>query len=210
MNNKGIYIAGLILLILGLIAGWNIRKKFAPIPDRVVIVDTAIQTVIKTELKKDTVIKWYERIIYKNVTPTSERVDRADTVFLKEVQYMDLMLKVKKDNDVLTIYAVNERDSVVKEYAFQNISDDFTATSMTGGIFVKSKKFDWNGLSAFGTAGHGIKGITGAKMKTLDYELGLKTGLNVLNAFDLNVSGAYNFTIKDLMLKGGLSINLIK
>jgi len=112
-----------------------------------VIYDTSVITRYETKLKHDTVIKWYEKIIYKQLEPEKVYVQKVDTQFIEKSKSMDVMLNVRKKGRDLTIYALNQNGMLLKEYHY-TVGDDFTATSATDRLVVKTKKFYWTGIDA--------------------------------------------------------------
>lgn len=139
-------IAELVVLMLTILAIIFIVKLFlAPkqvvTPGTVIIHDTTTIVRYDTEVQRDTIIKWYEKIIKVEREPEKIYIQKIDSVFLEKIKYHDLMLKVDKKGNTLKIFAVNEKDSTLKEYFFHGIYNNFTATSATGKIFVTKNKF---------------------------------------------------------------------
>lgn len=112
-----------------------------------IVYDTSVVTRYETKIKRDTVIKWYEKIIYKEVKPNTVFVQKVDTQFIEKTKSMDVMLNVNKKGRDLTIYALNQYGQLLKEYHY-TVGDDFTASSATNKLVVKTKKFYWTGLEA--------------------------------------------------------------
>ena len=124
------------------------------------MLDTTTRTRYEKEIKKDTVIKWYDKIKWKQSPPEKIYYQKVDSVFQEKIKYKDLMLKVDKHGEDLKIFAINENDSIIKEYYFK-VNDDFIATSIIShspdschsresgnpgkpGIFVKSSFWNLN------------------------------------------------------------------
>ena len=192
--NKYFIILLILVLTIGFSLGYFLKSSRV---ERVITIDTLVQTRVETEMIKDTVIKLVERVIYKNVTPEKEYTQRADTVFLTQTKYLDFMLKVRKRGDKLVIHALNKNDSLIKEYVYDNVSNDFTATSATGNIFVKSKNFDWNGIDL-------IVGTDMIYKKEPSYYGGLKTGIKI-NRLNIDLGWIYS---KDFMIRGEIGYRL--
>ena len=124
-----------------------LRHKFDRSPFYV-IRDTSLISRVEKNFKQDTVIKIYEKVIYSQVKPKVIYIDRIDSNSLKKWKQFDLMLKLQKKYGELTITALNQQDSVIKEYRFDDVSDNFSVTAKTGDVFVKSSRFEWKGLKA--------------------------------------------------------------
>lgn len=201
--NKWFWILLAVVLIIGLAIGYLVKSSKV---ERIIVIDTLVQERIKTELSRDTVIKWYEKVVWKNVTPEKEVTQTADTVFVETVKYLDLMLKVDKKGDKVTIFAYNENNKLVKEFTFDGVGDNFTATSQTGNVFVKSKKIDWNGIDLVTSSG--IRRNNEGTRYFKDWDFGLKSGVNFYNKVDLNAYWLYS-TDKDFQLKAELSYKIV-
>ena len=106
--NKWFWILLAFVLVVGLTVGYLVKSSKV---ERVIVIDTLVQERVITELSRDTVIKWYEKVVWKNVTPEKEVTQTADTVFVETVKYLDLMLKVDKKGDKVIIYAFNENNN---------------------------------------------------------------------------------------------------
>ena len=200
--NKWFWILLAFVLVVGLTVGFLVKSSKV---ERVIVIDTLVQERIRTELSRDTVIKWYEKVVWKNVTPEKEVTQTADTVFVETVKYLDLMLKVDKKGDKITIFAYNENNKLVKEFTFDGVGDNFTATSQTGNIFVKSKKVDWNGVDLVTSSS--IKKTSEGTTYFKDWDFGIKSGVNFYNRVDLNAYWLYSQ--KDIQIKAELSYKIV-
>jgi hypothetical protein len=153
--------------------------------------DTFVVTRYETELVKDTVIKWHEKIIKTKSEPEIIYVQKIDSVFFEKIRYKDLMLKVDKYKNNLKIFAVNENDSLIKEYFFPNVYNNFTAVSATGNIVVKTSDFEWSGLNT-----------------SLSFQRQLKSDISWSNLFNESFFAAA--TVKSgITFKDKLSLNLV-
>ena len=123
------------------------RSGLTEYPETIVMHDTTTLIRYETKLQHDTVIKWYEKVIYKESKPTYIYYQTVDTVFLKSIKGYDFMLRVQKDGDKLYITAVNLDGHIIKEYIYDDVSDNFTAVSKDSAIYVKSKFFEYEGIS---------------------------------------------------------------
>lgn len=200
------------VIIAAAILIWFFAGKFSScgkpdFPATLIIHDTT--TIIRYEYKlsKDTVIKWFEKPIYVKVEPEKIFIQKVDTVFIERTKDMDVMLHVKKQKTDLWITAVNQNGRILKEYIYHNVGDDFTATSQFQNIFVKSKQFEWEGISP----------LVNYKWQFLNenwkhgrFETGLKTGVNYLERYSLNLSIKNPLTqLKDTELNLEASYNFL-
>ncbi|MBI5401853.1 MAG: hypothetical protein HY959_00490 [Ignavibacteriae bacterium] len=166
-----------------------------------IIHDTTLLTRYEKEIKKDTVIKWHERIVQKKSEPETIYYQRIDTVFTEKVLNYDLMLQVNKDDDKLIIKAVNNEGRILKEYIYDNVYDNFSVKSQKNNLFVKSSKFKWSGINA----ALNIKYPIGKSVKP-DYQPGIETGINIINKLDLSASLNYSTSDNQFFFKTGIKI----
>ncbi|MGB9697305.1 MAG: hypothetical protein ACPL2D_08480 [Ignavibacteria bacterium] len=139
------YVAVAIGIIILLFLNQFLRRKF----DRhnyYVIRDTSLLSTVEKNLKRDTVIRVYEKIIYRQMKPKEVYVDRPDSAGLEKWKKMDLMLRLQKKHDELSITALNQQDSLIKEFRFGGVPDNFTVTAKAGDVFVKMSRFQWEGI----------------------------------------------------------------
>lgn len=142
------------------------------------------------EVLKDTVIKWYEKIIYKQVNPKVTYIQTADTIFQEVIKDFDLIFKViKKRNGDLTLFAFNRGGELVKKYEFENVGNAFQITSLKNNIFVKSNLWSWNGVYLKSEA---KTTIDNEWKNNLIIDNGIYTGINFNNIIDLNMGIGYN------------------
>lgn len=133
----------ILIFFAGFTVGWFLFHTPAPDPTAYSIVhDTLTITRYNYETARDTVIRWYEKVIYKSPEPVVIYSQKTDSVFIEKIRYKDLMLKLNKKGNDLKIFAVNSYDSTVKEYFFPNIYPNFSATSTEGNIIIKNNRFD--------------------------------------------------------------------
>jgi hypothetical protein len=166
-----------------------------------ILKDTTIFSRYEQELKKDTVIKWYDKLIYQKSVPEKIYIQKTDTVFIETLKNMDLMLQVKKSNNKLIIRAVNQNGMTIKEYVYEDIYNDFIATSKRNDIFVKSKTFYWNGVNSIFNVQWSM-----FKDRKLNVNFGLETGVDYKNTVDFNAGAFYMPSTKDLLLNTNLKI----
>jgi hypothetical protein len=201
LKKYAIWILVLIVIILLII----IFKRLFPCKtnnrNTVFLQDTTILTRYEDELKKDTVIKWYEKISNKKSESEKIYFQRIDTVFIEKSKELDLMLQVKKENNKLIIKAINQNGKIIKEYIYDNVYKNFTAVSQKDNIYVNSKIFYWNRLNTILNAQWSM-----FNEKRLDLNFGLETGINFKDKIDLNAGVFYSPHFKDLIINTNLKI----
>lgn len=143
--SKTIFIIGIVVSILITVA----LMKWLTRPDTILVTDTLTVERYSEKVKHDTVIKWYEKVIYKEVEPEKIYVEKIDSVFIETIKYKDLILRVEKSRNKLSIFAVNLQDSLLKEYNFADVGQEWTATSVTGNVFLRSKRITWYGIEPY-------------------------------------------------------------
>ncbi|MCX6165315.1 MAG: hypothetical protein NTU73_10750, partial [Ignavibacteriae bacterium] len=158
----------------------------------VYIKDTNVLVRYENEIKRDTVIKWYENIIYKKSAPEKIFFQKIDTIFIEKTKDLDLMLQVKKEKKKLIIKAVNQNGKILKEYIYEDVNNDFTAVSQKENIFVKSKKFYWNKISPI----FNVQWSMFNDKKPI-FSFGLETGINYKEKIEMNSGILYSPTEKD-------------
>jgi hypothetical protein len=196
-----IWILVLILIILLIIIFKQIFPSKARINDTVFLKDTSILTRYEKELEKDTVIKWYDKIVYKKSKPEIIYLQKVDTIFIEKTKELDLMLQVKKENNKLIIKAINQDGNILKEFIYDDVYNNFTAVSQKDNIYVNSKIFYWNRFNAILNAQWSI-----FSDKRLDVNFGLETGINFKNKLDINAGVLYSPKIKNLIFNTNLKI----
>jgi hypothetical protein len=169
--------------------------------NNLLIRDTNLLVRFEKEIKRDTVIKWYENIIYKKSEPEKIFFQKTDTVFIEKTKELDLMLQVKKENRKLIIKAVNQNGNTLKEYIYDDVSNEFTAVSQKDNIFVKSKNFQWNSISPIFNAQFPMYND-----KEPIFSFGLETGISYKNKIEMNGGVMYSPTEKELLLNTNVKI----
>ena len=204
---KSILIA--IAVVILFVVQFFIVREFFPrteIINRQIIPDSTVQVRYETETKRDTVIKWYEKIIYKTVEPTEIRVQSVDTIFKQGVARLDIVLKGEKDGSTFRVYAFNEDNMKIKEYIFENVGRDFTFNSVTNNVILKTQKVTFDGFYLNAGAHSFIPANETATLqgfkKNFDYSAGVGLGYTIYNNinFDFNTS----YLIKEQNLKFNL------
>ncbi len=161
--------------------------------------DTNLKMRYEYETNRDTIIKWYEKIIYKSTKPEVVYYQKTDTVFIEKIKELDLILNIEKQNRKLKIKAVNQKGYTIKEYVFDDVNSNFTAISQKENIFVKSKKFSWNRINSVFNLQWPL-----LSSKKLAYNFGIETGINYKNKIDLNAGLLYSPEKKDLFINSEL------
>lgn len=173
--------------------------------ETIVVNDTVTVTRYEERLRVDTTIKFIDRVVWKEVPAKIVIQQKIDSVFIERIKSFDFMLGLEKKNTRLRVFAVNLQDSLIKERYFENVGNDFTVYSKARGVFVKSKRFYWEGLQLQGSY----------SFKNLKYDggtvpVGLRTGINYMGRAGLEVSSEYNFMLKEFETKITVKINLIQ
>jgi len=184
-----LYVIGIGFLIYSLI---RTNAK----PDTVYLYDTTIVTHYENKLITDTVVKWYEKILFQKVKPDTVKWMRVDTVFLEKVKTMDVMIRVEKKGNILLITAVNQEGKKIKEYVYDRVYDNFIAVSQDSNISIKTQHWYWNGLEVFGNVTLGGDKFLNRKFTDLNYDVGLKTGFNLHEKYYFNIGTKYDFQSK--------------
>lgn len=210
---KGIWIARISVVLTIIIFAIVIMKLRACKSDDVqptstiYIHDTTVVERYKESVKKDTVIRWFEKIIYKKSEPEKVYYTKTDSLFIREVEKLDVMLSVEKKSRGLFIYAFNERDTLAKQYVFTDVGREFTVIAQSGKLFVKSKKFYWDGVSFLAGANVAPDGIS--KLKNYNPTVGLRTGISYLDKFGIEFGTNYEFKSNQLSLTMNLKFNIL-
>lgn len=204
-----------VLIFGGIIfAGWKAFDWFIDktVAERtaMIIPDTKVVERIKTVQQRDTIIKWYEKPLYKEVKPTVIFV-QSDSTIREELKDKDLIINLEKDGDKIRMFAHNDNDSTVKEYVFDGVGRDFSATAMTGNIMIKSQRFYWEGLNLSVDVGLKLSDLNNFKtINFYDKNIYLTTGWNYNERLGLEVGGKYNFNTNNYSLYTKLNFKLIK
>jgi hypothetical protein len=185
----------------------------------VVVVDTTIVTRTEIEIQTDTVVRWYEKIIYKQVEPKiiyvqkihTDTVNHTDSVFIERIRHTDVMLKLDKKGQSLIIKTFNQNDSLVKEYVFDDVYPNFTVTAQQNNLFVKTQKLYFDGISLL--AGASLRGslLKHNLLNSLDYYAGLQSGFTYKERVSLLGDAGYDFGVNpDFIFKLSAKFNLFK
>lgn len=164
--------------------------------------DSTIAIRYITETKHDTIPTFFSKIKWKYTDPVEIREQKVDTVFRDIVRKQNVMLKLEKKGNFLRIVAFNDEQEILKEFEFE-VGRDFVVNSGTSTIFVKSKKFTFDGFYV----GAGVrtnlpintsnKALNEVK-NNLDYKVILGTGITYLNNISVDFSTSYLFKSQDI------------
>ena len=196
----------IIITILIITAGVFAYLYYTSYPnpnDTLIIHDTTTITRYETQLQKDTVTKWYERITIKESKPTVIYQQKIDTVFLEKVKSYDLILGIYKKGTNLRVFALNKDKMLLKEELFEDVYNNFTAFSAEDKVVVKSQRFYWNGLEA----GYEHKRPVN-DLKTYVHSIDLMTGINYIDRLSLDAGTEFDLTNKEFNLKAKLTVRI--
>jgi hypothetical protein len=199
--------AGLIFLFILVTLSYFLKNKYKADNNMNIFPDTTIVTRFKTELKRDTVVQWYEKIIYDKPVPKNILIQKADSAFFEKSKQMNLILQIKKAKDKLTLRAINQADSLIKEYNYDNVGNDFIATANKNNIILKTRKFYWNGFNLNANFEYELRNL---QIKHPQMKIGLISGINYNNKIYLNTGINYNVEDKSLELLLGINYKLVK
>ena len=161
--------------------------------------DTTILYRYRQELKRDTVVKWYEKIRYTKNKPSKIGIQKADSLSKSELMDKNLIFKINKDDEHLIIKALDVNGDLIKEYDFKDIGRDFSISSQKDNIFVKSKNLYFNGLDIY--AGYCADNELNGQVI-----LGISTGLNWRDRF--YISGKAEFITGEKIFSGGINLGI--
>lgn len=185
-----------------------INKRDVTETETLYIHDTSIVERVITNT--DTVIKWYEKIIYKQTVADVVYFQKVDTIFLKQAAKLDLVMKLVKKGDRVDAYTINFNDTLLKQSIFTNVGNDFSLTSQAGKVFVKSKLFYWNGLSAYISYGGTLDKNLFTKFYPQSIRPGIKTGWNYMDKFHTDILLSYNISELNFNTELNLSYKFLK
>jgi hypothetical protein len=214
MNDKLKYILGLIiyavcfLLLSYALARIASCKKIGDIGNTIIIHDTTVVTRYEREVKRDTVVKWYERIALRKPEPDYVYVQKTDSVFSEKFKTYDLMLKVDKAGDVLIIKALNKSDSLIKEYVWSDIGRDFILTSQNKNLSLKTQNLYWTGVTSRFALRNDLRTLK--EITEYDYTAGLNTGISYMDKLTLTLGAEYSLKNKSAYLNLELNCRLFR
>jgi len=169
--------------------------------EALVIHDTAIVTRYEKEVKRDTIIRWFERLKYIRNKPEEIHYQKADSNIIESFKEKDLIFKIDKKADELIIKTLNQRNEKIKEYRFDDAGGDFTLISQTNNIFLKSKNFYFDGIDI--NIGYDI-------YKDKKLYLDITSGINWRERVHLRALTGYDLNKKVLNAGINIGIKIIK
>lgn len=159
-----------------------------------VLRDTSIVTRYQRELGRDTIYRFTDRIIYRNLKPDVVYVQKIDTIFSEKISGYDLPLRLEKSGSEMILKAVNIKDSVLKEYAYRDIGKDFSVTSVRGGFKIRSKNF------YFDRPELSLRTAYLPGDKSAGYELSAETGVSFRDKISIHAGCGYESHGKEFLL----------
>lgn len=148
--------------------------------------------------KKDTEIKFVDRIVYKQLPPKVIYEQKVDTVFIEKQKDKDLILQIEKDGTALKATTVNINGQKIKEYHFKDVSNDFKLTSQDSSLYLKSLMWEWEGISLGGGYQYSSYDSTLKTFNANNLYLTALARLRLLNKYNFSVGTKY------FPLRGGL------
>jgi len=152
------------------------------------VASQSVVSSLEEKVRVDTVVKFLERVKYKEVKPEVIYEQKVDTTFIEKYKDHDVMLQVEKKGNKLSIYALNEKNEVVKKMEYEDVGNNFTATSQPGKVFVKSQIWYWTGLIGTASYDFGRADTLNSKFSPNDLKLGIKSGISYKNILTLSPS----------------------
>ena len=73
------------------------------------VASQSVVSSLEEKVRVDTVVKFLERVKYKEVKPEVIYEQKVDTTFIEKYKDHDVMLQVEKKGNKLSIYALNEK-----------------------------------------------------------------------------------------------------
>ena len=102
--------------------------------------DTNLISKYENQIKRDTVIKFIDRIFYKQIRPKSIAFQKADSVFNTKIKNLDVMLDIEAKKDSLKIFSMNFESNTLKEYSFPSGLPEFRLVAQNNDIFYTEKR----------------------------------------------------------------------
>lgn len=184
---KSHLITGAICLIIGIIIGLFLKSNYSNLANGGILQRDSIGFEVANS---DTIIKFVEKIIYKQSEPKVVYIQKVDSVFIELMKDYDLITKViKKRNGDLTLFIYNQNGKELKRMEFENVGNSFQVTSQRNNVFVKSNLWDWNGIY--------FKSRLSAPLNEnwkneLMLDNGVYTGITFNNLIKLDIGVGYN------------------
>lgn len=166
-----------------------------------IVPDTLVVDRYHESVRIDTVVRWYEKIVYKQVQPDVIYTQTVDTVFKMHVDSLEVMLRLEKKGNRIIVTAYNRQGSKLDEIHYDEVGRDFIATSQPHGVFIKAKKFYSSGFRLFGNYQLPVNSaLRWDSWSAGTFEVGAKDGLSYLDKINANVYGKYRSETKDAVI----------
>lgn len=204
------------ILFLALAAGFiavvtsmqscNKIKLDGYVPTRI---DTVLDVRYYETVKRDTVIKLIEKPFYVKGEPVLIEYKKVDTVFIENAKKLDLVLSLKKSGNRIDAYTINFNDTILKKTIYTNIGNDFILTSQAGKVFIKSKRFYFNGVNAALVYQQPLDADF-KKLQLNNAGVKVSTGLNYMDMISLDAGLQYTLKRKELFAFTELNFRFLK
>jgi hypothetical protein len=178
-----------------------------------VMADTIVVNKYINQVKTVKEPVFIDRIITKYKTPETIYQQKVDSIFIQKLKYIEPMLSVKKNKNKITIYSYNGKDTVLKEYTFDDVGNSFDAISDSGKITVRSPWIEFDGVDI---TARGMFALNKAYHKTPDeklfneqnYYIGLKTGFTI-SKFQVQPAIFYDVKHTNYLLQAEVNYKII-
>jgi hypothetical protein len=124
---------------IGILIFLSLRNKSTE--KGIIAVDTNIVKRYNSEIGRDTVFRFIDRLVNNQLTPQKIFIQKTDTVLIEKISKYDLPVRLEKYGSDLNLKTVNIFDTTVKEYKFNNLGNDFTLVPVKDNIIIKSKNY---------------------------------------------------------------------
>jgi hypothetical protein len=136
------YLINIILLVLSFIAGYylglnGIDPKYSK---PLIIHDTTLVEKWESKIARDTIFKFIDKIIYKEIPATVLTYQKIDTVFIRKVEKLNTLIDVSKENDSLKVFTVNIDKSVAREFTFPSNLPEFRLVAKNDDVLYAEKR----------------------------------------------------------------------
>jgi len=206
----GLTVLFLCVFVAAFIALMNLQscKKIYIDDSPVPVKDTVLDIRYYETVKHDTVIKLIEKPFYIKGEPVLIEYKKIDTVFLKQAAKLDLVMHLKKSGNRIEATTINFNDTLLKKTLYINVGNDFSLTSQADKVYIKSKRFYFNGLNASLKYDQPIDDVKTFKVK--NFSAAVTSGLNYMDMFHFDAGLEYNANAEQIFLTGKLTYRFFK
>jgi len=144
MKNLVLNIIALTLIFfVGFTAGyfWNDLTGCNKPDTELIALDSNTQERAEKEIAKNSKTSLIEKTYTKEVRPSYSTKEKTSEKFYNETKKKDLIISIAKKGDKVKVYAFNPADSTVTEREFEGVTENFTAVSMPGSVYVTTSRF---------------------------------------------------------------------